>query len=212
MQPWFITATNTGVGKTHITCRLLDALDRRGLTPGVLKPIETGVDSIPEDATKLKQHCSKINQKYSDLTLEDICPYQFTLPAAPYVAKKKNSISIEKIHKAVEKITRISDIVLIEGAGGLMVPIEKEFFMVDMIKALDAKALLVSSSKLGSINDTLLSINMLEQRGIPYQWCINLYEDRESFAEVTLPYYQDRFGEVFVLPEDEEKLLDTMLT
>jgi len=70
-----------------------------------------------------------------------------------------------------------------------MVPITQDFMMIDLAKELNSKVLLVTPSRLGCINDTLLSIGALNSREIKFDWCVNLYEDREDFSEVTQPYY-----------------------
>jgi len=74
-----------------------------------------------------------------------------------------------------------------------MVPITKDFFMIDLIQKLDIKTLLVTPSRLGCINDTLLSIEALKTREIDFDWCVNVHEDRDSFEEVTQPYYDAVF-------------------
>jgi dethiobiotin synthetase len=85
------------------------------------------------------------------------------------------------------------DLLLVEGAGGLMVPITETYMMINLIKELEAKALLVTPSRLGCINDTLLSIMALKTFDINFEWCVNLYEDREDFRSVTQPYYDTGF-------------------
>jgi len=82
-----------------------------------------------------------------------------------------------------------------------MVPITDEFMMIDLIKAVDAKALLVTPSRLGSINDTLLSMEVLNSREIDFDWCVNIYEDNESFDIVTKPYYDSKFSRWMNLEE-----------
>ncbi len=192
----FITATNTGVGKTYTTLRLLDIAKKVGLKPGVIKPIETGVLGSPDDGSKLFTKCQELNPSLKSLTLEDIVPYQFELPAAPYIAKGKSSIDIKKIEEKIAKIEALCDILFIEGAGGLMVPIEKDFFMIDLIQALQAQALLVAPSKLGCINDTLLSLQALKNQKISHHWYLNLYEDKEEFFKISYPFFTDYFGKV----------------
>ena len=76
-----------------------------------------------------------------------------------------------------------------------MVPITKDYKMIDLIKELKAKTLLVTPSRLGCINDTVLSILALKTFDIDFDWCVNLYEDREGFSEVTQPYYDVVFPE-----------------
>ncbi|BCD61562.1 dethiobiotin synthetase [Nitratiruptor sp. YY08-26] len=200
----FITATDTGVGKTYTLLKLLQLSKEFGFRAAAFKPIETGVTRSPEDGSKLLRKSQEINPNLKNLTIDDIVPYRFKLPAAPYVAKKGERIDLDLIEEKIEKIYAHCDILFIEGAGGLMVPIEKNFFMIDLIQKLHIPALLVTPSKLGCINQTLLSLEALRKRAIPHQWFINLFEDKESFYEVTYPFYKDYFDEV---PLDLQSIL-----
>jgi dethiobiotin synthetase len=208
-QSIFITATNTDIGKTYTTLRLIDALSALGLNVGVFKPIETGVTDNPPDGTLLLHHAKAHNAFLSDITLNDVVPYQFALPAAPYVAKKGTPIDLAVIDKAYQKIAERSDIVLIEGAGGLMVPIEKDFFMIDLIQRFCCKILLVTGDYLGSINDTLLSIEALTNRELDFTWCINQRDN--GFQTVTQPFYNDLYGEIATIQKDLDKIAKKLL-
>jgi dethiobiotin synthetase len=194
-QILFITATNTDVGKSYACEHFLKKYSKEGLKVGYFKPIETGVNPTPLDGTRLLKLTQELNPDFM-VTLFDVVPYQFELPAAPYVAKKKNNIDINVIVQKMHYLLDFCDILIIEGAGGLMVPIEKEYFMIDLIKTLNAKAILIAPSHLGSINDTLLSMEALNNRNIEFDWYINLYKDKETFADITLPFYEAYFGEV----------------
>lgn len=197
----FITATNTNIGKTYASKLLIKEFSKQGYKVGVYKPIETGFNKIEEtDSFALLKEAKKYNKNINDLTIDDICPYQFKLPSAPIVAKNNTPILKEKLLSSLEKIKELCDIVIIEGAGGLFVPIEKDFFMIDLIKLFQAKTLLVSHSGLGSINDSILSKNAL--RDMDYLFCINLFREKESFREITYPYYQAINEDVLFLEED----------
>ncbi len=189
----FITATNTDIGKTYTTTLLLKELASQGFKVGVFKPIETGVETLPLDGSKLFNLAKELNPALEALDLDTIVPYQFRLPAAPYVAKGDTTIDLDYIQKKLDTLEKYCDVVLIEGAGGLMVPIEENLFIVDLIDLFHASVLLVVPSRLGSINDTLLNRHLLDNRNISYTWAINLYEDKESFQEVTAPFYKNDF-------------------
>ncbi len=195
MQSLFITATGTNIGKTHTTLKLIEAFALQGLKVGVFKPIETGVTDTAHDATILLEACQKVNKRFIGLTVEDITAYTFPLPAAPFCADIDSTINIQKIIDKHEELLKLCDILLVEGAGGLMVPITKEYMMINLIKELNAKTLLITPSRLGCINDTVLSILALKTFDIHFDWCVNLYEDKESFSEVTKPYYDEVFPE-----------------
>ena len=193
MQSLFITATGTNVGKTYTTLRLIETLASLGYKVGVYKPIETGVTHTAPDATILLKACQKVNEAFKSLTVEDITAYTFALPAAPFCADTKHIIKIDKIIEKYHALSKLCDILLVEGAGGLLVPITQEYTMLDLIKELNIKTLLVTPSRLGCINDTMLSIEALKARDIDFDWCVNLYEDREDFTKVAQPYYDAVF-------------------
>ncbi|MBP6289676.1 MAG: dethiobiotin synthase, partial [Aliarcobacter sp.] len=154
----FITATNTNVGKTFASEVFLKYFAKNGLKVGYFKPIETGViDNSPLDGLKMFELVKKLNPNFLKLTINDIVPYQFTLPASPYVAKGNTFLDIDFLIEKKEYLQTFCDVLIIEGAGGLFVPIKKDFFMIDFIKELRVKTFLITSSKLGCINDTLLS-------------------------------------------------------
>jgi dethiobiotin synthetase len=195
MSTLFITATGTNVGKTHTTLQLIERLSKQGHKVGVYKPIETGVTDTAPDASVLLEACKKVNEHFETFSVEDITAYTFPLSAAPFCADTEQHINIQNIIDKHEVLAQRCDILLVEGAGGLMVPISKEYMMINLIKELDAKTLLVTPSRLGCINDTLLSILALRTFSIDFDWCVNLYEDKEAFAEVTQPYYDAVFPE-----------------
>jgi dethiobiotin synthetase len=212
MKDIFITATNTNIGKTYTTLKLLYVFAQSGYKVGAFKPIETGVKNYPEDAVLLLETSQKLNPDFNSLTVNDICPIQFSLPAAPYVAKEKNKIDFEKIYSSFKKLKMHCDILLIEGAGGLLVPVEDNFYMIDFIKFFDANTLLVTHDRLGSINDTLLSIEALKNRDIPHSWCINHFEDTKDFKKITLPFYQKEFKKIFSIQENLDELAQELIT
>ncbi len=207
MQSLFITATGTNVGKTYTTLKLIEALSSQGHKVGVYKPIETGVTHTAPDATILLQACKKVNEHFKDLKVEDITAYTFTLPAAPFCADTEQIIHIDKIMEKYHELSKLCDILLVEGAGGLHVPITKNFHMIDLIKKLNIKTLLVTPSRLGCINDTLLSIEALQSRKIDFDWCVNVYEDKDSFEEVTQPYYDAVLEGWWRIPQGFYRLL-----
>ena len=191
MSSLFITATGTNVGKTHTTLKLIEALAAKGHSVGVYKPIETAVTDIAPDATILLKACQKVNENFKALNVTDITAYTFPLAAAPFCADIDKTIDLKYIVDKHEELSKLCDILLVEGAGGLMVPITKEYMMINLIKDLNAKTLLVTPSRLGCINDTILSIMALKTFDIDFDWCVNLYEDKENFDEITKPYYDE---------------------
>ncbi|HEY9190797.1 MAG TPA: dethiobiotin synthase [Sulfurovum sp.] len=209
MQSLFITATGTNVGKTHTTLRLIELLSDRGLAVGAYKPIETGVGTIAHDASLLLKACQKVNENFKHFTPEDITAYTFPLPAAPFCADTNHEISLDRILDRYHALSKLCDILLVEGAGGLMVPITKDLMMIDLIEKLGSDVLLVTPSRLGCINDTLLSHEALNSRHITFDWCVNIFEDEESFPEVTQPFYDERFPNWWSVDKGLQKFIST---
>jgi len=197
----FITATNTDVGKTYACEKLLIKLANEGFKVGYFKPAETGVTDLPIDGSAMLELTQVLNPQFNAVSINDVVPYQFELAAAPFVAKKETKIDINFLLEKKEYLEQFCDVLIIEGAGGLMVPLEKDLFIIDLIKKFKAHAILVCPSNLGSINDTLLSQEALRTRDIDFSWVINLHKDKESFEEVTLPFYEKYFEEIEYLSE-----------
>ena len=196
----FITATNTDVGKTYASEKFLRYFASKGLKVGYFKPCETGVNDLPIDGNKMLNITKELNPDFK-VNLCDIVPYQFKLPAAPYVAKGDTSISLELIKEKKKYLEQFCEVLIIEGAGGLMVPLEKDLFIIDLIKELDCEAILITPSKLGCINDTLLSINALKAKNIDFEFYINLYQDIDSFEKVSKPFLIDYFKKLNFLQD-----------
>ena len=188
----FVTATNTDVGKTYTTLKLMEEAAKRGLRPLAFKPIETGVGPEgPIDGQKLLAAAKKLNPDVRNLTIEAIVPYRFALPAAPFVAKGRTAIDFTYLQARAEALAKRCDILFIEGAGGLMVPIDEKHFMIDLPRLFNAKTLLIAPGILGSINDTLLSLEALKHRNIEPILAVNVKEsEKEIFGRVTRPYYE----------------------
>jgi len=193
---YFITATNTDVGKSYTSEVFLNYFAKQNKKVGYFKPIETAVKDIPIDGTKLLKIAQTLNKNFQ-VTIDDIVPYQFSLPAAPFVASNAQHIDIKLILSKITYLLKFCDILIIEGAGGLMVPINQNYFMIDLIKDINpTNTFLVSSSQLGSINDTLLSQKLLEQYQIKYNWYINLYKDKNNFFDITFPFYKAYYDKI----------------
>lgn len=211
MKSLFITATNTNIGKTYTTVKLIEQFAQTGIRVGVCKPIETGVSTEPMDAKLLLETVQLYNPNFKTLQPKDITAYTFKLPSAPFCADRDKEIKIETIKAKIEELQALCDLLIIEGAGGLMVPITANYSMIDLAEELNSMVLLVTPSKLGCINDTLLSIEALKNRKIPFDWCVNLYEDREKFEEVTQPFYDETFPKWWSVNEGLERFIGLML-
>ena len=211
MQTLFVSATGTNVGKTYTMLQLIEGFAKKGVRVGVFKPIETGVQGDPRDAALLLQSCQKTNPKFKTLKPKEITAYTFALPAAPFCADLHHSIRIEKIIEKYDQLSSLCDLLLIEGAGGLMVPITKDFMMIDLIKHLQAKLLLVTSSRLGCINETLLSMEALRSRNISFDWCVNIHQEKELFDTVSKPFYDAAFPSWWSVQADLNTFINSYL-
>ncbi len=163
----FITGTDTGVGKTIISSAIISALRSRGIKTGAMKPIETGCITIgkslnPSDGIFLK------NIAQMDEPVSQITPVCFELPLAPLVASEieGKEIDLQKIKDNFLKLTERYEICIIEGIGGLLVPIKKDYFVLDLIKELGLPLVVVARPSLGTINHTLLTVNYALKEGL----------------------------------------------
>ena len=207
----FVTATNTNIGKTYTTKQLLREYASRGYKVGALKPIETGVaGGYAEDAEELLEVVKELNTKLWHLEAEDIAPIVYEMPAAPYIASNNTPLDLKIILKKIEELEAFCDIIIIEGAGGLYVPIDDKYMMIDLISLLDAKALLVTHCSLGCINDTLLSKKALEEKKIEHAVAFNCKEGDESFSTISEPYFLKTDFRVLKLSRDIDIICDVL--
>jgi dethiobiotin synthetase len=207
----FVTATNTDIGKTYASLRLIEGFAKEGIRVGICKPIETGVINEPIDATKLLKKVQQYNNEFCSLKPKDITAYTFTIPASPFCADIDKIIDIKKIKQKIMELSKLCDLLIIEGAGGLMVPITQNYMMIDLVKELNSTLLLVTPSKLGCINDTQLSIEMLKQREINFDWCVNMFKDKDKFQQTTQPFYDNVFPRWWILQENLQNYIKKVL-
>lgn len=159
MKRIFIAGTDTGVGKTVVSAAFAAALKIKGIKVGVMKPISCG---DREDALLLAR-AAGVND-----SLDDINPIWLKKPLSPNVAAslEKKNIDLSLVTQALNKIETKYDVMIIEGCGGLFVPILKNFLVIDLISFMKTEAVLCSSSGLGAINHSLLSLEAMKRRGI----------------------------------------------
>ncbi|XRO76992.1 dethiobiotin synthase [Methanocaldococcus sp. 10A] len=159
----FITGTDTGVGKTYVSAILAENLKKMGVNVGYLKPVETGGR---DDTLTLK------NVLKNDDDLDLMNPINLKNPLSPNIAFEVENVQLtldeikEKIKNAYEILKNKYDFLIVEGAGGVCVPIKEYFLMSDLIKFLDLDAVVVSRPNLGTINHTLLTIEHLRNKNI----------------------------------------------
>ncbi len=159
-----VAGTDTGAGKTRVAAALARALRARGARVGVFKPAETGCEAPdrPGDALALARAsgCAE--------PLDRICPYRFREPLAPAVAARREGRAVdpELLDRCLEALAAAHDWVIVEGAGGLLVPLAEGVLFADWVEARGLPVLLVGRLGLGTINHTLLSARHLRGRGV----------------------------------------------
>jgi dethiobiotin synthetase len=154
----FITGTDTGVGKTVVTGLLLRHLRQSGCNALAIKPFCSGSRA---DARLLRR------LQDNSLTLDEINPFFFKQPVAPAAgARPGKSISIDTVLRKIRVVSSHCDVLLVEGIGGLLVPINKKRTVADLIRSLGCSALIVSPNRLGTINHTLLTVSAMQAIGI----------------------------------------------
>ncbi|MEN4046880.1 dethiobiotin synthase [Sulfurimonas sp. NWX367] len=199
----FVTATNTDIGKTYTTKLLLESFASRGLRVGVMKPIETGVvDGFYPDGSELLTLVQKLNPEFLGLHVEDIVPVSYELPAAPFVASGGKALDKSRLHVTVQKLEKLCDVLIIEGAGGLYVPVDEKYMIIDLIAEFEAPALLVTHCSLGCINDTLLSKKALEDKNIAHVVGFNCRNQEAGFDKISRPYFDKSGFGVLKIQED----------
>jgi len=195
----FITGTDTGVGKTLVAAGLAAVLREKGIDVGVMKPAESGCRRengllIPGDALLLRE-MSGIQDE-----LELVNPYSFDHPLAPALAAEIEGVEIrlEVIREAYLTLASRHDLVLVEGAGGMMVPLTPDRLMVDLVKELGGlPILIVTRMILGTLNHTLLSLYYARKEGIDVLGVVmNRTSPEEGLAESLNPQAMQRWGQV----------------
>ena len=183
----FITGTDTGVGKTFLACGLAALLKKSGYKVGVMKPAETGCDEasgklVAQDAAALKEASG------CELPLEQICPYRFREPLAPSVAAEREGarIDIDRLMNVYGEISASHDITIVEGAGGLLVPLLPSYTYADFAKVLKLPLIVVAANKLGMINHLLLTLEHASCKGLSVLgYVLNQIDSPSSLAAET---------------------------
>ena len=172
MKSLFVTATDTDIGKTSVCAGIAHSLKKSGINVGIMKPFACGVKQktgfSSNDLTILSK-AAMVNDAEELLN-----PFFFPIPASPYTAAKNFGvkIDIDYLMKCFRKLDKIHDVMLVEGIGGIMTPILKDYAIIDLIKDLEANTIIVTSSKIGTINHTIMTCNMCKNMKIPVKGLI----------------------------------------
>ncbi|MCH1624372.1 dethiobiotin synthase [Fredinandcohnia quinoae] len=223
-QQFWIAGTDTDIGKTLVTTIFMRYFQAKGAKVAPYKPIQTGVgvDGISLSDTEFYKSFSEV-----DLVEEDLNSYSFNEPASPHYAARLEKVLIDEgvILQHIKDLLAKYDVVICEGAGGLFVPIDDQcnYHFVHLIKQSQLPVLLVASTRLGTINHTLLSVEALKKRGIPIVGIvfnsfggteletdnIRTIEQMTSLPSVVIPQFKD-LSEITQFTLDITKLLERL--
>jgi dethiobiotin synthetase len=198
----FVTGTDTGVGKTIVAGAIANWFARRSYRVGVLKPVATGCERrreglVSEDAEFLA-HCAD-----TAFPLDLVCPQTYAEPLAPSVAAERAGKPLDwsAIQRSIDLMSQGSDVLIVEGVGGIRVPMDEKYDVRDVASWLAAPVVIVARPALGTINHTLLTIESLRAKNIPIAGVvINRYTaDPASVAEETSPRVIEKRGKAPIL-------------
>lgn len=198
----FITGTDTGVGKTYVGTGIASALRKLGIDVGVMKPAETGCGRrggrlIPADAIALMKGAGSRD------ALDLVTPYRFAKPLAPSVAAglEGKKIDKRKIIAAYRKLSQRHDFMLVEGAGGIMVPLSDDYLYLDLAREVKLPVLIVARPSLGTINHTLLTVMALRSAKVLIAGIVinHAGKGKKDLAERTSPRVIEEISGVPIL-------------
>ncbi len=198
----FITGTDTGVGKTYVAAGIAARLKRIGVDVGVMKPVETGCGArrgrlIPNDAVRLMKSAGVRD------ALALVNPYRFRKPLAPSIAAKLEGreISPERIVRSYHMLSQRHDFMIVEGAGGIMVPLRHKYTYLDLARTIGLPVIIVARPSLGTINHTLLTITALREKGLEIAGIVinDAQGKRTGLAEKTSPSVIEEVSDVGIL-------------
>ncbi|MEW6314257.1 MAG: dethiobiotin synthase [Pseudomonadota bacterium] len=174
---YFVAGTDTGVGKTLVSCALLRGFVARGLRAVGMKPVAAGCDDVDRlrAAGNVEAGCAWVN------------PYALSAPIAPHLAARQAGVQIDlcRIDDAFRQLGAIADVVVVEGVGGALVPLNDREDSSDLMRKLALPVVLVVGMRLGCLNHALLTAEALERRGLAMAgWVANRIDpDMPAWAE-----------------------------
>lgn len=172
MKSLFITGTDTDVGKTYVTAGIAVTLHKMGVDVGIMKPFAAGIAQKKGFKSKDVEILSKSAQVNDPESL--VNPQFFQMSASPYTAWKslKTKPKIPTILSSFKKLTKKHTLILVEGMGGIMTPILKEYYITHLIKDMKIPSVIVTQSKVGTVNHTMMTVKMCEKYKIPIKGII----------------------------------------
>ncbi len=188
---YFVTGTDTGVGKTLVSCALLYAFAAQGKSVAGMKPVAAGCNDgeLNDDVKQLRAATNVLT------SLGQINPYSFLHPIAPHIAASKAGVSInfERILESFNELTAQAEVVIVEGAGGFMVPLNETQDSSDLAIALDLPIILVVGMRLGCLNHALLTFKVLTDCGLTCAgWVANILDPDMEAIQDNIQALQER--------------------
>jgi len=172
LESLFITGTDTDVGKTYITAGLAVTLRKMDIDVGVMKPFAAGSaqkNGFKSEDVEILSNAAQVNDPENLVN-----PQFFPMTASPYTTWKTMKIKpkISSVISSFKKLSKLHEMLLVEGMGGIMTPILKDYFVTDLIKEMKIPAVLVTRTKVGTINHTIMTVKMCEKYKIPIKGII----------------------------------------
>ncbi len=172
MQSLFITGTDTDVGKTYVTAGLAASFYEMGIDIGVMKPFAAGTaqkNGFKSEDVKILSDAAHVSDPENLIN-----PQFFPIPASPYTAWKKLKIKpkVTTVLSSFKKLSKLHDTILVEGMGGVMTPILKDYFITNLIKEMKIPTIIVTRTKVGTVNHTLMTVMMCQKYKIPIKGII----------------------------------------
>ncbi len=182
-QAFFVTGTDTGVGKTHVACKLIADYAAQGYKVIGMKPVAAGCELV--DGTWVNEDVLKLEAVSNVQAPRELTnPYSFKEAIAPHIAAEKAGIEIDikVIQQAFKKLVDMADVVIVEGAGGFSVPLYETETMADLAAVLNIPIILVVGMKLGCINHSMLTVEAIKSRNLNlHGWMANSIEPNMQF-------------------------------
>ena len=190
---FFITGTDTGVGKTLVSCSLIHKLQQQGHRVVGMKPVAAGAEPT-EDGLRNEDALQMITASNTSLSYEAINPYCYQSPIAPHIAadEEKRPIEISVLLERYQDLKQQADCVIVEGAGGWLVPINENETLANLAVALQLPVILVVGIRLGCLNHALLSQAAIEQSGLPLAgWVANIIDPTNTKVNQNIDYLKN---------------------
>ncbi|KXS31002.1 MAG: ATP-dependent dethiobiotin synthetase BioD [Candidatus Gallionella acididurans] len=207
---YFVTGTDTGVGKTLISCALLHGFAAQGKRVAGMKPVAAGCDDDGQNEDVLQLRAAgNVVVGYGQIN-----PYCFVPAIAPHLAAQRAGVIMQfsRIAASYHELAAQADVVIVEGAGGLLVPLNAQQDSADLVEELGLPVILVVGMRLGCLNHALLTVEAIEQRGLMLAgWVANIVDPGMAMIEQNIAALQQRIaapllGTVPYLPEADARV------